>query len=74
MAAPAYLGATLLLRRLNDSGSGWFQEREWRASDVQTIAREAEEAGFDAIFATEVNNDVMATAPLSATVGTCASP
>src|SRR6267143_2516524 len=34
----------------------------WNASEVQTIAREAEEAGFDAIFATEVNNDVMATA------------
>ena len=36
----------------------------WRASEVQTIAREAEEAGFDAIFAAEVNNDVMATAQL----------
>src|SRR6266850_2815172 len=36
----------------------------WRASEVQAIAREAEEAGFDAIFAAEVNNDVMATAQL----------
>jgi len=36
----------------------------WSARDVQTIAREAEEAGFDAIFTTEVNNDVMATAQL----------
>lgn len=36
----------------------------WRASEIQTIALEAEEAGFDAIFATEVNNDVMATAQL----------
>jgi 5,10-methylenetetrahydromethanopterin reductase len=36
----------------------------WRASETQTIAREAEEAGFDAIFAAEVNNDVMATAQL----------
>src|SRR5262245_11016447 len=36
----------------------------WSASDVQTIAREAEDAGLDAIFATEVNNDVMATAQL----------
>ena len=36
----------------------------WRASEIQTIAREAEEAGFDAIFAAEVNNDVMATAQL----------
>ena len=34
----------------------------WSANEVQTIAREAEEAGFDAIFAAEVNNDVMATA------------
>jgi len=36
----------------------------WRASEIQAIAREAEEAGFDAIFAAEVNNDVMATAQL----------
>jgi alkanesulfonate monooxygenase SsuD/methylene tetrahydromethanopterin reductase-like flavin-dependent oxidoreductase (luciferase family) len=31
---------------------------------VEGIAREAEAAGFDAIFAAEVNNDVMATAQL----------
>ena len=36
----------------------------WRASEIQAIAREAEDAGFDAIFAAEVNNDVMATAQL----------
>jgi len=36
----------------------------WSANEVQTIAREAEDAGFDAIFAAEVNNDVMATAQL----------
>src|SRR5437868_13837771 len=36
----------------------------WRASEGQAVAREAEEAGFDAIFADEVNNDVMATAQL----------
>src|SRR5947209_11104982 len=36
----------------------------WSARDVQAVAREAEEAGFDAIFAAEVNNDVMATAQL----------
>ena len=36
----------------------------WRASEIQTIAREAEEAGFDGIFAAEVNNDVMAAAQL----------
>jgi 5,10-methylenetetrahydromethanopterin reductase len=34
----------------------------WTARELQTIAREAEDAGFDAIFAAEVNNDVMATA------------
>lgn len=39
----------------------------WRASEIQAIAREAEEAGFDAIFAAEVNNDVMATALLMGT-------
>jgi len=36
----------------------------WRASEIQAVAREAEETGFDAIFAAEVNNDVMATAQL----------
>jgi alkanesulfonate monooxygenase SsuD/methylene tetrahydromethanopterin reductase-like flavin-dependent oxidoreductase (luciferase family) len=36
----------------------------WSARDIQTIAREAEDAGFDAIFSAEVNNDVMATAQL----------
>src|SRR3989454_6726829 len=36
----------------------------WSANEIQAIAREAEEAGFDAIFAAEVNNDVMAPAQL----------
>ncbi|HEV8440546.1 MAG TPA: LLM class flavin-dependent oxidoreductase [Methylomirabilota bacterium] len=36
----------------------------WSARDTQAVSREAEEAGFDAIFAAEVNNDVMATAQL----------
>ena len=36
----------------------------WRAAETQAIAREAETAGFDAIVAAEVNNDVMATAQL----------
>jgi len=40
----------------------------WRAKDIQTIAREAEDAGFDGIFAAEVNNDVMATAQLMGSV------
>ena len=36
----------------------------WRAAEIQAIAREAEASGFDAIFAAEVNNDVLATAQL----------
>jgi alkanesulfonate monooxygenase SsuD/methylene tetrahydromethanopterin reductase-like flavin-dependent oxidoreductase (luciferase family) len=36
----------------------------WRASDVRNVAQEAEAAGFDAIFTTEVNNDALATAQL----------
>ena len=39
----------------------------WSAAEVQAVAREAEDAGFDAIFAAEVNNDVMATAQLMGT-------
>jgi hypothetical protein len=29
----------------------------WSARDIQDVAREADAAGFDAIFSTEVNND-----------------
>jgi alkanesulfonate monooxygenase SsuD/methylene tetrahydromethanopterin reductase-like flavin-dependent oxidoreductase (luciferase family) len=36
----------------------------WRAREIQMVAREAEAAGFDAIFTTEVNNDALATAQL----------
>ncbi|MEK6325052.1 MAG: LLM class flavin-dependent oxidoreductase [Acidobacteriota bacterium] len=36
----------------------------WSAREIQTIAREAEDAGFDAIFTAEVNNDGLATAQL----------
>ena len=36
----------------------------WSAAETQAVAREAEAAGFDAIFAAEVNNDVLATAQL----------
>ena len=42
----------------------------WSAREVQTIARQAENAGFDAIFAAEANNDVMATAQLMGTATT----
>jgi alkanesulfonate monooxygenase SsuD/methylene tetrahydromethanopterin reductase-like flavin-dependent oxidoreductase (luciferase family) len=34
----------------------------WRAGDIRTVAQEAEDAGFDAIFNTEVNSDTMTTA------------
>jgi 5,10-methylenetetrahydromethanopterin reductase len=36
----------------------------WRANEIQDIARAAEEAGFEAIFCTEVNNDSVGTAQL----------
>jgi hypothetical protein len=39
----------------------------WSAREIQTIARQAEEAGFDAICAAEANNDVMATVQLMGT-------
>jgi 5,10-methylenetetrahydromethanopterin reductase len=36
----------------------------WSADDIRTVARAAEDAGFEAIFTTEANNDAMATAQL----------
>src|SRR4051812_12078429 len=39
----------------------------WRAADIRRVATAAEEAGFDAIFTTEVNNDALATAQLMGT-------
>src|SRR5215472_18739344 len=36
----------------------------WRAAEIRRVAREAEEAGFAAVFAAEVNNDVLATVQL----------
>jgi alkanesulfonate monooxygenase SsuD/methylene tetrahydromethanopterin reductase-like flavin-dependent oxidoreductase (luciferase family) len=36
----------------------------WSARDIQILAREAEDAGFDAVFTAEVNNDALATAQL----------
>lgn len=36
----------------------------WRASDLRLVAQEAEAAGFEAIFAAEVNIDVLAAAQL----------
>lgn len=40
----------------------------WRAADVRTVAQAAEDAGFDAVFNTEVNSDTMATAQLMGSV------
>jgi alkanesulfonate monooxygenase SsuD/methylene tetrahydromethanopterin reductase-like flavin-dependent oxidoreductase (luciferase family) len=34
----------------------------WRAGEIEDVARAAEEAGFEAAFTTEVNNDAIATA------------
>ncbi len=48
-------------------GLGVIPGAGWSARDIQTVAREAENAGFDAIFAAEVNNDVLATAQLMGT-------
>jgi|SRR4051812_28139651 len=39
----------------------------WSAREIQDVAREAEAAGFDGIFAAEVNNDVLGTAQLMGT-------
>ena len=36
----------------------------WRASEIEDIARAAEDAGFEAAFCAEVNNDVIASAAL----------
>src|SRR5271166_6564645 len=45
-------------------GVGLIPGVGWRASEIRTVAREAEDAGFDAIFTAEVNNDALATAQL----------
>jgi len=45
-------------------GLGVIPGTGWRADEIRTVAREAEEAGFDAIFSAEVNNDALATVQL----------
>ncbi len=40
----------------------------WRAADVRHVAREAEQAGFEAMFSTEVNSDTMTTAAVMGAV------
>ncbi len=42
----------------------------WNAREIQAVAREAEAAGFDAIFTAEVNNNALATAQLMGTATT----
>jgi alkanesulfonate monooxygenase SsuD/methylene tetrahydromethanopterin reductase-like flavin-dependent oxidoreductase (luciferase family) len=45
-------------------GLGIIPGAGWRAAEIRAVAREAEEADFDAIFNTEVNNNALATAQL----------
>jgi alkanesulfonate monooxygenase SsuD/methylene tetrahydromethanopterin reductase-like flavin-dependent oxidoreductase (luciferase family) len=45
-------------------GLGLIPGSGWRASEIRMIAQQAEDAGFDAIFTTEVNNNALATAQL----------
>jgi hypothetical protein len=45
-------------------GLGLIPGTGWRASEIQDVARAAEDAGFEAVFSTEVNNDAIATAQL----------
>ena len=42
-------------------GLGLIPGVGWRAAEITEIAKAAEDAGFDAVFAAEVNNDVLAT-------------
>jgi alkanesulfonate monooxygenase SsuD/methylene tetrahydromethanopterin reductase-like flavin-dependent oxidoreductase (luciferase family) len=42
----------------------------WSAREIQAVAREAEAAGFDAIFTAEVNNNALAVAQLMGTATT----
>jgi alkanesulfonate monooxygenase SsuD/methylene tetrahydromethanopterin reductase-like flavin-dependent oxidoreductase (luciferase family) len=45
-------------------GLGVIPGTGWSAREIQMVAREAEDAGLNAVFTTEVNNDAMATAQL----------
>jgi alkanesulfonate monooxygenase SsuD/methylene tetrahydromethanopterin reductase-like flavin-dependent oxidoreductase (luciferase family) len=48
-------------------GLGIIPGTGWSASEIQRVAQEAEEAGFDAIFTAEVNNNALNTAQLMGT-------
>ena len=45
-------------------GLGLTPGTGWRSNEIQDVARAAEDAGFDAVFCTEVNNDAIGTALL----------
>jgi alkanesulfonate monooxygenase SsuD/methylene tetrahydromethanopterin reductase-like flavin-dependent oxidoreductase (luciferase family) len=45
-------------------GVGIIPGTGWHAAEIRAVAREAEEAGFDAIFTAEVNSDALATTQL----------
>ena len=47
-------------------GLGIIPGAGWGAAEIRAIAREAEEASFDAIFTAEVNSDALATTQLMA--------
>ena len=48
-------------------GLGLIPGTGWRASQIQDIAQASEDAGFEAVFCAEVNNDAIATAQLMGT-------
>src|SRR5436309_5988628 len=45
-------------------GLGFIPGAGWRAGEIQDVARAAEDAGFEAAFCAEVNNDAIASAEL----------
>jgi len=45
-------------------GLGLIPGTGWRAAEIRSVAQEAEQGGFDAVFCAEVNNDAVATAQL----------
>jgi alkanesulfonate monooxygenase SsuD/methylene tetrahydromethanopterin reductase-like flavin-dependent oxidoreductase (luciferase family) len=47
-------------------GLGLIPGAGWRAAEIRAVARETEDAGFDAIFTAEVNSDALSTAQLMA--------
>ena len=45
-------------------GLGTIPGTGWRADEIQDLARAAEDAGFEAVFCAEVNNDRCCRLPL----------